>query len=109
MSPWNFVTRIGATILTLSVLLVLPNSLEAQKTIGVSRIGWLEVCGPGPRRPHFDIFRAHLAKLGHVEGKNLIIEQRFADCKYERIAGLRMSSCRFQSMFCSPWARERRE
>jgi hypothetical protein len=26
---------------------------------------------PGPRRPHFDIFRARLAEQGYVEGKNL--------------------------------------
>jgi putative ABC transport system substrate-binding protein len=29
-----------------------------------------------------------LAELGYVEGKNLIIEQRFADCRYDRISGL---------------------
>jgi hypothetical protein len=38
------------------------------------RVGWLEVCGPGPRRPHFDVFRGRLAELGYVEGKNLVIE-----------------------------------
>ena len=41
-----------------------------------------------PKRPHFDIFRAHLAELGYTEGKNLIIEQRFADCQYGRMPGL---------------------
>jgi len=69
-------------------LLAIPNSLEAQKSAGVSRVGWLEVCGPGPKRPHFDTFRSHLAELGYVEGKSLIIEQRFADCRYDRIADL---------------------
>src|SRR5262245_25449902 len=54
----------------------------------MSRIGWLEVCSPGPRRPHFDIFRARLAEQGYVEGKNLIIEQRFADCRYDRMPSL---------------------
>jgi putative tryptophan/tyrosine transport system substrate-binding protein len=46
------------------------------------------VCGPGPRRPNFDVFRARLAEQGYVEGKNLIIEQRFADCRYDRMPGL---------------------
>jgi putative ABC transport system substrate-binding protein len=81
--------RIGLTVLALGVsLLALPTLLEAQKAARVSRVGWLEVCGPGPRRPHFDIFRARLAEHGYVEGKNLILEQRFADCRYDRMPGL---------------------
>ena len=62
--------RIGVTVLALS-LLAIPTS-QAQKAAGISRVGWLEVCGPGPRRPHFDIFRGRLAELRYVEGKNLI-------------------------------------
>jgi putative ABC transport system substrate-binding protein len=86
----DFIARIAATIiLSLGVsLLVAPTSLNAQKAAGIKRVGWLEVCGPGPKRPHFDIFRAHLAELGYVEGKNLIIEQRFADCRYDRMPAL---------------------
>ena len=81
--------RIGLTALALSVsLLAIPTLLEAQRAPGIARVGWLEVCGPGPRRPHFDIFRTRLAELGYVEGKNLIIEQRFADCRYDRMPGL---------------------
>ena len=78
--------RIGVTLLTLGVsLLAMPASLEAQKAAGIAHVGWLEVCGPGPTRPHFDIFRARLAELGYVEGKNLVIEQRFAGCQYDRM------------------------
>src|ERR1700745_2361758 len=81
--------RIGVTVLALGVsLLAIPTLLEAQKAARISRVGWLEVCGPGPRRPHFDIFRARLAEKGYVEGKNLILEQRFADCRYDRMPGL---------------------
>jgi putative ABC transport system substrate-binding protein len=80
--------RIGVTVLALGVsLLTIPTS-QAQRAAGISRIGWLEVCGPGPRRPHFDIFRRQLAQLGYVEEKNLVIEQRFADCRYDLMPGL---------------------
>jgi putative tryptophan/tyrosine transport system substrate-binding protein len=79
---------IGVTVLALGVGLLAIPPLQAQRAGGISRVGWLEVCGPGPRRPHFDIFRARLAELGYVEGKNLIIEQRFADCRYDRMPGL---------------------
>jgi len=79
---------IKMTCLALGVsLLAIPTS-QAQKAAGMSRVGWLEVCAPGPRRAGFDIFRARLAEQGYVEGKNLIIEQRFADCRYEKMPAL---------------------
>ena len=55
---------IGMTVLTVAVsLLAIPTS-HAQKPAGMSRVGWLEVCGPGPRRPNLEIFRGRLAELG---------------------------------------------
>jgi putative tryptophan/tyrosine transport system substrate-binding protein len=79
-------TGMRIALLALGLSLFAIPTAQAQK--GISRVGWLEVCGPGPRRPHFDIFRARLADRGYVEGKNLIIEQRFAECRYERMPGL---------------------
>jgi putative ABC transport system substrate-binding protein len=80
--------RIAVTVLALGVSLLATPTVQAQRASGISRVGWLEVCGPGPRRPHFDIFRARLAEQGYVEGKNLVLEQRFADCQYDRMPGL---------------------
>src|SRR5262245_58022125 len=82
--------RIVMAVLALGVslsLLTIPTA-QAQRAAGISRVGWLEICGPGPRRPNFDIFRARLAELGYVEGKNLHIEQRFADCHYDLMPAL---------------------
>jgi ABC transporter substrate binding protein len=56
----------------------------AQKAAGI-RVGWLEVCAPGPRR-RISIFSG--LTIGYAEGKNLIIEQRFADCQYGRMLWL---------------------
>ncbi len=78
--------RITVAVLALGAILLGIPTPQAQK--GKSRVGWLEVCGPGPQRSNFDIFRARLAELGYVEGKNLIIEQRFADCRYDLMPGL---------------------
>jgi putative tryptophan/tyrosine transport system substrate-binding protein len=75
-------------LIVLALPFLLPLESDAQQTGKLHRVGWLEVCGPGPRRPHFDIFRARLAEQGYVEGKNLIFEQRFADCRYDRMPGL---------------------
>ena len=79
---------IGVTVLAVAVGPLAILTSHAQSAAGISRVGWLEVCGPGPQRPNFDIFRRRLAELGYVEGKNLIIEQRFADCRYDRVSGL---------------------
>src|SRR6516165_8611953 len=80
--------RIGVTVLAVVVGLLAISTSHAQSAAGISRVGWLEPCGPSPQRPNFDIFRRRLAELGYVEGKNLIIEQRFADCRYDRVSGL---------------------
>ena len=69
-------------------LLAGPTPLKAQKAGATLRLGWLEVCAPGPSRAHFDLFRARLAEQGYTEGKNLVIDQRFADCHYERMPAL---------------------
>jgi hypothetical protein len=46
----------GTTILAVAVSLLAISISHAQKPAGISRIGWLEVCGPGPRRPNLEIF-----------------------------------------------------
>ena len=100
--------RVGVTVLALGAsVLTIPTS-QAQRAAGLSRVGWLEVCGPGPRRPHFDIFRGRLAELGYVEGKNLIIEQRFADCRYNRMPSLATELVQAPVDVLFTWARGRR-
>jgi putative tryptophan/tyrosine transport system substrate-binding protein len=80
---------IGVTILALgAILLATTSSLEAQKVAAMSRVGWLQICGPDPRSHNLDIFRARLADQGYIEGKNVVIEQRFANCRHDLIPGL---------------------
>jgi putative ABC transport system substrate-binding protein len=57
----------------------------------VHRIGFLAVRSRStPSNPDviFDEFVQAMRELGYIEGKNLIIEWRFADGKYERLPGL---------------------
>jgi putative ABC transport system substrate-binding protein len=54
----------------------------------VWRIGFL---GPAPERIYTDpllSLRAGLGELGYIEGKNIILEYRFAEDKNERLPGL---------------------
>ena len=51
---------------------------------GVRRIGWLDSGAPG----RFDDFRRALGQLGWIEGRNIVIEWRFADNHLDRLADL---------------------
>ena len=57
----------------------------------ISRIGFLAARSRStPSNPdiYYDVFTQELRALGYVEGKNLVIEWRFADGKYERLREL---------------------
>ena len=63
-----------------------PLSALAQPAAQPRRIGYLALRSRG--HPLEAAFVAELAKLGYVEGKNIMIEWRFADTKVERLPAL---------------------
>lgn len=72
-----------------AVVLLLCASLqpaEAQQTTKTSRVGFL--APQGRSLPLFDAFRQGLADLGYVEGRNVVVESRFAEGQYERFPEL---------------------
>lgn len=72
-----------------AVALAAPFSGFAQTpAAGMHRIGLLGVTSAADTETRLDALRAGLRKLGYVEGKNLAIEYRFAEGKYERLAEL---------------------
>lgn len=82
------------TVLTFIVtLFALWFPADAQQPKGVPRIGFLsrdlhpsDSRAPAPR--NLDAFRQGLRELGYVEGKNLIIEYRYAEERLERLPAL---------------------
>ena len=59
---------------------------QAQQTANVPRVGFL--APQGRSLPLFDAFKQGLAELGYVDGKNIIIEARFAEGQYDRFPAL---------------------
>jgi len=72
----------------LLALLAAPLAAEAQQPVRAHRIGYLAATG-APAAAHLvEAFRQGLRDLGHVEGKNIVIEYRWADGRYERLPDL---------------------
>lgn len=80
---------------TLAVTLALAlfaclSAVEAQQAGKVPRVGFLYFGSrePGPGAARYAAFLEGLRELGYVEGKDLIVEARFAESKPERLPAL---------------------
>jgi putative ABC transport system substrate-binding protein len=67
-------------------LLVAPPGVVAQPAERVWRIGYLSEGGAEP--PFLTAFRQGLRDLGYVEGRNLVIEERYAEQRSAALPGL---------------------
>ena len=75
----------------LGAALAVPARSHGQQAGRVRRVGFLagrSRSTPSNPDPFYDAFVDQLRKLGYEEGKNLTIEWRFADGKYERLPQL---------------------
>ena len=74
------------TVVTLCALLfALSYSASAQQPTRISRIGRLAIASQSAELARIEAFRSGLRDLGYVEGKNIVVEWRFADGKLERL------------------------
>src|SRR6266540_1083523 len=76
------------TILFVVVLLAVAIMAEAQQAGKVYRIGLLSVRSSSSESTRAEAFRQGLRELGYVEGKNIIIDYRYAEGKFERLPDL---------------------
>src|SRR5438128_10851338 len=79
----------GTLTLFISATLVLAPAYlaHAQKQATIPRIGVLYLGAPHSN-PNFDVFVQGLRELGYIEGKNILIEYRFAEGKADRLPEL---------------------
>jgi putative ABC transport system substrate-binding protein len=68
-------------------LLATPFAAEAQQAAKVARIGYLAINLAASPHQH-EAFRQGLRDLGYVEGRNVVIEYRDAEGKFERLPAL---------------------
>jgi putative ABC transport system substrate-binding protein len=76
------------SILVAVVLLAVAVIAEAQKPARISRIGFLIAASASFYSTRVEAFRQRLRDLGYVEGKNILIEYRYAEGKLERLPDL---------------------
>ena len=82
MSKKIFAFALGAIFLTLSF------RSEAQQPTKIPRIGFLGVPSPSANSARNEAFRQGLREHGYVEGKNIVIDWRFAEGKLDRVPAL---------------------
>ncbi|HEY7322885.1 MAG TPA: hypothetical protein VIE89_35440 [Candidatus Binatia bacterium] len=81
--------KIKMTVLTLSAMLfALCVSAEAQQSKRVPLVGYLSASSASEALPRTEAFRRGLRELGYVEGKNIVLEFRYAEGKFDRLPAL---------------------
>jgi putative tryptophan/tyrosine transport system substrate-binding protein len=71
-----------------AMLFALCGSVDAQQPKKVPRIGFLSATSPSAIAARVEAFRRGLRELGYVEGKNIVIEWRYAEGKLDRLSEL---------------------
>ena len=68
-----------------TALLFIGSSANAQQPKKVPRIGFQSAASPAALSARIEAFRHGVRELGYVEGKNIVIEWRYAELKVDRL------------------------
>lgn len=75
-------------IVCLLLAVFLPTDSGAQQTGKLSRIGYLAGGVAAARKPFLDAFREGMHDFGYVEGRDWILDARYAEGNFERLPSL---------------------
>src|SRR5438132_3760646 len=88
MKGKKYMKKATSTLFILATLILAPvYPAHAQKQATIPRMGMLYLSAPPPN-PVVDGFMQGLRELGYIDGKNIIIEYRFAEGKEDRLPEL---------------------
>jgi putative ABC transport system substrate-binding protein len=73
---------------TTTVLVIAAAFAQAQQPTKIPRIGYLNASSASSASSRVEAFRRGLRELGYVEGKNIVVEYRFAEGNLERLRPL---------------------
>ena len=79
--------KIGIWLLAILLLTTVPPA-EAQQPMKIPKMGFLFATSPSVSPARVEAFRQGLRELGYVEGKNIVIEYRYAAGKLDRLPAL---------------------
>jgi ABC-type uncharacterized transport system substrate-binding protein len=71
----------------LIILFAIASSAEPQQT-RKQRVGYISASSASEAMPRTEAFRRGLRELGYIEGQNIVIEFRYAEGKFDRLAVL---------------------
>ena len=69
-------------------ILAIGHLAQAQQPTKTPRIGYIATAFPSSTPARIEAFRQGLRDLGYVEGKNIVIESRYAEGKLDRLPAL---------------------
>jgi putative tryptophan/tyrosine transport system substrate-binding protein len=87
-SHWSMIRKWGFCFALCALLVALCPRVDAQPSKKIPRIGFLIGTSPSAVVSRIEAFRQGLHELGYVEGKNIVIEWRYAEGKVDRLQAL---------------------
>ena len=78
-------------------VLVVAVVAEAQQDRKIPLVGYLSASSASEARVRTDAFRKGLREVGYIEGKNLVLEFRYAEGKFERLPELAAEMVRLKA------------
>jgi putative tryptophan/tyrosine transport system substrate-binding protein len=84
-SQWSIVSKWGFCFALCALLVALCPRVDAQPSKKIPRIGFLIGTSPSAVVSRVEAFRRGLRELGYIEGKNIVIEWRYAGGKVDRL------------------------